>query len=59
VSSPPATGGIGTYAREIAAAATALGAEVTVAAPDYASDNRALDGRCLTKSGGFAADCTR
>lgn len=39
----PATGGIGTYAREIAAAATALGAEVMVAAPDYARDNRVLD----------------
>lgn len=39
----PATGGIGTYAREIAAAATALGARVTVAAPDYGADSRADD----------------
>jgi phosphatidylinositol alpha-1,6-mannosyltransferase len=31
----PAQGGIGTYASEIATAATALGAHVTVAAPDY------------------------
>lgn len=31
-------GGIGTYAREIAAAANNLGAEVTVIAPDYARD---------------------
>jgi len=34
----PAAGGIGTYAREIAAAAVRLGADVTVAAPDYADD---------------------
>lgn len=39
----PATGGIGTYAREIAAAAAHLGAQVTVAAPDYAQDNAADD----------------
>jgi glycosyltransferase involved in cell wall biosynthesis len=32
----PANGGIGTYAREMAAAASALGARVTVLAPDYA-----------------------
>ena len=32
----PATGGIGTYAREMASAASALGARVTVVAPDYA-----------------------
>lgn len=32
----PAMGGIGTYAREIAAAAARLGAKVTVVAPDYA-----------------------
>lgn len=32
----PAIGGIGTYASEIAAAATRLGAKVTVVAPDYA-----------------------
>ncbi|MBC7575800.1 MAG: glycosyltransferase family 4 protein [Tardiphaga sp.] len=31
----PAQGGIGTYAREMATAATALGANVTVAAPAY------------------------
>lgn len=31
----PATGGIGTYAREIATAAVSLGAKVTVVAPDY------------------------
>ena len=31
----PVQGGIGTYASEIATAATALGASVTVAAPDY------------------------
>ncbi|MET0719608.1 MAG: glycosyltransferase family 4 protein, partial [Tardiphaga sp.] len=39
----PAQGGIGTYAREMAAAATALGARVTVAAPDYGKDNAAAD----------------
>jgi phosphatidylinositol alpha-1,6-mannosyltransferase len=39
----PATGGIGTYAREIAAAATDLGAHVTVIAPDYRRDTTALD----------------
>jgi phosphatidylinositol alpha-1,6-mannosyltransferase len=39
----PATGGIGTYAREIAAAASTLGAEVTVIAPDYAQDTTTLD----------------
>lgn len=37
----PATGGIGTYAREIAAAAAELGARVTVVAPDYSE--RLLD----------------
>jgi glycosyltransferase involved in cell wall biosynthesis len=41
----PVTGGIGTYAREIAAAATELGADVTVIAPDYAQDNAAEDRR--------------
>jgi glycosyltransferase involved in cell wall biosynthesis len=40
----PANGGIGTYAREIASAATDLGAKVTVIAPDYALDNIAGDG---------------
>jgi phosphatidylinositol alpha-1,6-mannosyltransferase len=39
----PATGGIGTYAREIAAAASALGADITVIAPDYAQDTTMLD----------------
>jgi phosphatidyl-myo-inositol dimannoside synthase len=39
----PRQGGIGTYAREIAGAATALGASVTVVAPDYAQDNAAAD----------------
>jgi phosphatidyl-myo-inositol dimannoside synthase len=39
----PATGGIGTYAREIASAATDLGADVTVIAPDYARDTTAPD----------------
>lgn len=39
----PATGGIGTYAREIAAAATALGARVSVVAPDYGMASRAED----------------
>lgn len=34
----PATGGIGTYAREIATAASELGAQVTVLAPDYAQN---------------------
>jgi phosphatidyl-myo-inositol dimannoside synthase len=39
----PVTGGIGTYAREIAAAATSLGADVTVVAPGYAQDTRDMD----------------
>jgi glycosyltransferase involved in cell wall biosynthesis len=39
----PATGGIGTYAREIASAATDLGANVMVIAPDYARDNATVD----------------
>jgi phosphatidyl-myo-inositol dimannoside synthase len=39
----PAKGGIGTYAREIACAATALGASVTVVAPDYAQDTTIED----------------
>jgi phosphatidylinositol alpha-1,6-mannosyltransferase len=43
----PARGGIGTYAREMAAAATALGADVTVAAPAYA-ENAAGDDDTLT-----------
>jgi phosphatidylinositol alpha-1,6-mannosyltransferase len=39
----PANGGIGTYAREIAAAATELGAEVKLIAPDYGKDNKSED----------------
>jgi glycosyltransferase involved in cell wall biosynthesis len=39
----PATGGIGTYAREVASAATDLGANVTVIAPDYLQDNTSVD----------------
>ncbi|MDB5504147.1 MAG: glycosyl transferase [Tardiphaga sp.] len=39
----PAQGGIGTYTRELAAAATTLGARVTVVAPDYAQDTSAAD----------------
>jgi glycosyltransferase involved in cell wall biosynthesis len=39
----PAKGGVGTYAREMAAAATELGARVTVIAPDYARNNAADD----------------
>lgn len=39
----PVRGGIGTYAREIAAAASDLGADVTLAAPDYGKDNAGED----------------
>lgn len=39
----PATGGIGTYAREIASAATELGARVTVVAPDYSECSLEID----------------
>jgi phosphatidyl-myo-inositol dimannoside synthase len=39
----PINGGIGTYAREIAVAATELGADVTLVAPDYGRDNRVDD----------------
>lgn len=39
----PATGGIGTYAREIAGAATRLGAQITLLAPDYGTDSGAED----------------
>jgi phosphatidylinositol alpha-1,6-mannosyltransferase len=39
----PINGGIGTYAREIAVAATELGADVTLAAPDYGKDNSSDD----------------
>lgn len=40
----PATGGIGTYAREIATAATGLGAKMTVLAPDYSDHSSARNG---------------
>jgi phosphatidylinositol alpha-1,6-mannosyltransferase len=52
----PATGGIGTYAREMASAASALGARVTVLAPDYAqsdSDDRAFSFRTHRFRGGL------
>jgi phosphatidylinositol alpha-1,6-mannosyltransferase len=39
----PITGGIGTYAREIARAAVGLGARVKVVAPDYAQNTAAED----------------
>lgn len=39
----PARGGIGTYAREVAMAATSLGARVTLVAPDYAQDTSVED----------------
>ena len=39
----PAQGEIGTYAREMAVAATSLGARVTVVAPDYAQDTSVRD----------------
>jgi phosphatidylinositol alpha-1,6-mannosyltransferase len=42
---PPINGGIATYAREIALAATRLGADVTVEAPDYGIDTHAEDRR--------------
>jgi len=53
----PAMGGIGTYAREIASAATRLGAKVTVVAPDYArqtaDDDRALPFEVVRFRGGL------
>jgi glycosyltransferase involved in cell wall biosynthesis len=52
----PAMGGIGTYAREIAAAASRLGAKVTVVAPDYAQqthDDRSLPFEVIRFSGGL------
>lgn len=52
----PATGGIGTYAREIASAASELGAQVTVLAPDYAQDtssDRSLPFRTRRFAGGL------
>jgi glycosyltransferase involved in cell wall biosynthesis len=52
----PATGGIGTYAREIASAASELGAHVTVLAPDYAqntSNDRSFPFQTRRFSGGL------
>ena len=53
----PAMGGIGTYAREIAAAASRLGAKVTVVAPDYAQqtadDDRSLPFEVVRFRGGL------
>ena len=53
----PAMGGIGTYAREIAAAASRLGARVTVLAPDYArqtnDDDRSLPFEVVRFRGGL------
>ncbi len=40
---PPFHGGIGSYARELAAAAAAAGHDVTVLAPDYGQDFAAID----------------
>ena len=53
----PAMGGIGTYACEIASAATRLGARVTVVAPDYAQqtadDDEALPFKVVRFRGGL------
>jgi phosphatidylinositol alpha-1,6-mannosyltransferase len=53
----PAMGGIGTYALELAAAATRLGAHVTVVAPDYAREHtdhdRALPFEVMRFHGGL------
>lgn len=51
----PATGGIGTYAREIATAASELGAQVTVLAPDYAqsTDDHSFPFQTRRFSGGL------
>jgi phosphatidylinositol alpha-1,6-mannosyltransferase len=52
----PAMGGIGTYACEIAAAASRLGASVTVVAPDYAqqaNEDRNLPFEVVRFSGGL------
>jgi phosphatidylinositol alpha-1,6-mannosyltransferase len=53
----PINGGIGTYAREMAAAATRLGARVTVIAPDYSEDlmenDRSFPFRVLRFRGGL------
>jgi glycosyltransferase involved in cell wall biosynthesis len=50
----PVVGGIGTYARELAGAATDLGAEVTVVAPDYGqkADDRLSRFRIVRFAGG-------
>ncbi len=40
---PPFVGGIGTYAAELARAATELGHEIVLAAPDYGGDHKATD----------------
>lgn len=42
----PQTGGIGTYACEMALAASAMGHEVTVVAADYGEDRTAQDAAC-------------
>jgi glycosyltransferase involved in cell wall biosynthesis len=44
---PPATGGIATYAKELAVAAVQLGASVTVLAPDYGRVDTLVDDRSL------------
>lgn len=53
---PPFRGGIATYARELADAATGIGYDVTVAAPDYGADQSRNDAsyafRVLRFSGG-------
>jgi glycosyltransferase involved in cell wall biosynthesis len=43
----PVTGGIATYARELAVAAVQLGADVTVVAPDYARVDMLIEDRSL------------
>jgi glycosyltransferase involved in cell wall biosynthesis len=50
----PLMGGIGTYAREMAAAASELGADVTVVAPDYGqpADDRLSPFKIIRFSGG-------
>lgn len=55
---PPFNGGVGTYARELAASASAAGHEVTVLAPDYGADqgagDAALPGRIVRFAGAAA-----
>ena len=51
----PAMGGIGTYAGEIAAAASRLGAKVTVVAPGLRPSRPSEDGPCPSRSSDFAA----